>query len=100
MSEEKREQVAKQCEAVAHMATALAKVNADYARLLRAGHMDALIDIVGQRTAGLMEVLGDILNDMDAVDGDEDDWVGPVLAEAQRLWPSAATPPAGPEGAR
>lgn len=84
---EKREQVAKQCEAVAHMATALAKLNADYAELFRHGAMDSLTEIVGRRTAYLMETLGDILNGMDAVDPEQDAWLDPVFAEAQRLWP-------------
>ena len=87
MSDEKREQVAKQCEAVAHMATALARVNADYSKMFRDGHMDTLIEQVGKRTAHLMEVLGDVFNGMDAVDGDEDAWMDPVFKEAQRLWP-------------
>lgn len=67
---EKREQVAEQCRAVVHM-----------------GKMDQLLDIVGQRTAHVMNVLGDILNDMDAVDDDADGWMEPIFAEAQRLWP-------------
>ena len=86
--DEKREQIAKQCDAVTHMATELARVNADYAVILRAGQMDHLIELVGCRTASLMETLGDILNDMDALDGDEDAWMEPVFAEAQRLWPT------------
>lgn len=85
----KREQVAKQCQAVAHMAKTLASVNTDYAALLRAG-APLPLEIVGARTAYLMEVLGDILNDMDAVDEEEDGWIDPVIAEAQRLWPSDA----------
>lgn len=86
---EKREQVAKQCEAVAHMATALAKVNTDYASMFRGGCMDNLTEIVGRRTAHLMEVLGNILNNMDAVDAKEYEWMNPVFKEAQRLWPTS-----------
>ena len=84
---ELREQVAKQCEAVAHMATALASVNSEYAKMLRAG-APLPMKIVGRRTAHLMEVLGDIMNGMDIVD-EEDDWIEPVIAEAQRLCPDA-----------
>lgn len=87
--DEIREQVAKQCDAVAHMATVLATVKGDYAKLLRGG-VPLPIEVVGAHTAHLMEVLGDILNAMDAVDEDED-WIDPVIAEAQRLWPSEAT---------
>lgn len=85
--DEKREQVAKQCEAVAHMATALARVRTDYAKLLRAGQMDNLIEMIGPATARQMETLGNILNGMDAVDPKEDAWLGPVFAGAQRFWP-------------
>ena len=85
--EERRIQVAKQCEAVAHLATTLAGVHKDYAMLFREGHATTLIDMVGERTAYLMETLGNILNGMDAVDEQEDAWLGPVFAEAHRLWP-------------
>lgn len=85
--DKKRAQVAKQCEAVAYMATALASVNTDFAKMFRAGHMDDLIEQVGPRTAHLMEVLGDILNGMDAVDK-KDKWLDPVFEQAHRFWPT------------
>ena len=86
---EKRMQVAKQCRAVAHMATAMAAVHSDYARMFDGGvpAMDDIADIVGKRTAFFMEQLGDMINAMDAV-VDEDDWVTPVFEEAQRRWPN------------
>lgn len=88
---EKREQVAKQCDAVVHLAKALGQVYSDYAVIFRtpvaAGHDNRLVEPVGKRTAHLMEVLGDILNGMDAVDEKEDAWLDPIYAEAHRLWP-------------
>jgi hypothetical protein len=84
--EEKREQVAKQCEAVSHTASALAQICRDYAVMFRDGGMDNLIEQVGKRTALQMETLGDMLNGTDAAD-ESDDWMEPVFREAQRLWP-------------
>lgn len=86
VSEGKREQVVKQCRVVAHLAKALADVHADYVTLLESG-APLPLDVVGARTARIMETLGDVLNGMDAAD-DDDDWTAPVFAEAQRLWPS------------
>lgn len=84
---ERREQVAKQCDAVAHLCRALIELHEDRAKMLRAGAVDGLIEITGGRTAYLMETLGDVLNGMDAVDEKEDAWLEPIFAEAQRLWP-------------
>lgn len=90
--DDRRKQVAEQCKAVAHMAAALAevyRVKADnFANEANKGP-DQLVDLVGNWSAGHMETLGNILNGMDAVDGDEDDWMEPVFREAQRLWPQS-----------
>lgn len=85
---EKREQVAKQLDVVAHLATVLAGVSKDYARIFREGpnNITELIDQVGDRTAFQMEALGDMLNNMDAV-SDDDKWTAPVFQIAHRLWP-------------
>jgi hypothetical protein len=89
MPNDKREQVALQCAAVAHLAQALAGVRSDYVALVRSGALDQLLDQLGAETAQQMEMLGDILNGMDAV-ADDDEWLTPVFAEAQRLWPVTA----------
>ena len=85
-SEAKRKQVAEQCKAVAHMATALAQVHTDYANSVVPISGDEHVEQVGKRTAAFMETLGDMLNGMDAVDS-SDDWMKPVFAGAHRLWP-------------
>lgn len=87
MASEKRDQVAAQCRAVAHMATALAHVHSYKAELFAGGYADSLIELVGNSTASFMETLGDMLNGMDAVDSSEDDWMIPIFEEAHRLWP-------------
>lgn len=88
MNSDLREQVARQCEAIVHMATVIAKVRQDYVELLRSGAMsDGMLDTVGRHTAHQMEVLGDLLNGMDAVEK-EDEQFFPVFEEAQRRWPS------------
>lgn len=85
---DKREQVALQFKAVAHMAQALADVYKDKASMmsstypLEGGHLE----LVGRWSANHMEALGDILNGMDACD-EADDWMAPVFEEAHRLWP-------------
>lgn len=80
-------QVSEQCKAVACMAASIARVYQDYAVMFQAGYGPALLEPVGKRTAELMELLGDILNGMDAVI-DEDEWMDPVFQRAQALWPS------------
>lgn len=87
---EKCSQVADQCKAVAHLAAALVQLHVDYENMMRGGHIDTLIDLVGDRTASFMETLGDMLNGMDAVSPD-DEWMAPIFDEAHRLWPQ---PPA------
>lgn len=84
---DKREQVAKQCEVVCHLANALRHIHRDHANMLRSEAADILIEQIGNRTAYIMETLGNILNGMDAVDPKEDAWVDPIFREAQRLWP-------------
>lgn len=89
---EKRQQVIDQCSAVNHMATCIALVYGDHARMLyRSGCAptenadEILIDLIGKRTASLMETLGDILNGMDAVTKD-DEWLTPIFERAQKMW--------------
>jgi hypothetical protein len=85
-TEKTRAQIIEQCRAVCHMATALSHVYSDYQTILLSPNSDSIMDMVGNRTASIMETLGDILNGMDAVT-EEDDWLKPVFEEAQRRWP-------------
>ena len=82
------EQIAKQCDAVAHLARCIAEVHAEKAEMFRENTHGAehIADLVGRDTAFLMETLGNILNDMDAVTED-DAWIKEVFLEAQRLFP-------------
>jgi TRAP-type uncharacterized transport system substrate-binding protein len=86
-------QISDQCRVVAHMARALAEIHDDYATIFVSGDKgpEDIADLVGKRTASLMETLGDILNGMDAVT-EEDEWTHPIFREANRLW--LATPTA------
>lgn len=90
---QKRTQVAAQYRAVAHMAKALMDVHTQIAPLIAEGigGVDSILDIQGARSAHIMEVLGDVLNGMDAVDPEEDAWISPVFDEAHRLFPAGAT---------
>jgi len=82
-------QVGRQCRAVSHMAQTIANIHTDYAKMYEGGEkgMAPIAEIVGERTSQLLEELGDILNGMDAVT-DDDEWVNPIIAEAQKRWPA------------
>jgi hypothetical protein len=86
--DEKFHQVERQCAAVAQLATNIARIHDDYAKMFKA-NLDAIrpiTDEVGKRTAAFMELLGDMLNGMDAVDAD-DKWMDPIFDKAHELWP-------------
>lgn len=87
-----RLQVANQCRAVAELAAALAEVHRQVASAYEHGNGDTTLDMVGRRTAGFMETLGDWLNNMDAAEVSPD-WLVDVFAEAQRLYPQQPEPP-------
>lgn len=89
--DEKTSAVIAQCKCVAHLADTIAKVHEDKALIFAMGEKSSSIaDFVGQSTARLMEVLGNIANDMDIVT-DEDSRFDPVFEEAARLWPAATS---------
>ena len=90
---EKRNQVADQYKVVAHLATALAGVHSDMEKVIRDGHMgNAMLDLQGNRSAALMEMLGNFLNGMDAVDEGEDAWVNPIFRAAHKMFPQETKP--------
>lgn len=92
-TKEQSEQVLAQCRVVAHLATVLAGIHSDYVKLQEAGAPMAT-DVVGERTAAFMELLGEMVNSMDA-STDEDEWTASVFEEARRLWPEASKDPLG-----
>lgn len=79
--EAKRAQVADQCKVVVHLANALAEVHRDSESGVRAGGLDTILDVIGRRTASIMEDIGDILNGMDAA-SEEDEWTYPIFEKA------------------
>lgn len=91
---ELREQVAAQYRAVIHLCKALSSVHEQTVQLVEEFYDEPFLRMVGERTAYIMEDLGNILNNMDAVDADEDDWMLPVFEEAHRLFPLAVRDPA------
>jgi hypothetical protein len=88
--ERKRQQVADQCRVVAHLCAALAQVCREQEAVYRGGHADQILDIVGERTARQMELLGNELNNMDAVDDAEDAWMDPIFDRAHEMFPVEA----------
>lgn len=93
-NDEKDAQVGDQCEAVAILATGIATVHTELARMFRDGEgmSPAYCAIVGKRTARLMEELGDILNEMDAADDKEIEKLTPIFDVAHELWPASKAP--------
>lgn len=86
--EEVFEQVSEQCRAVAHMAECVAKVHRDLQTLFEGKHggADTLRLVTGKSTHIRMEILGDMLNGMDAV-LPEDEWIGPIFETARLRFP-------------
>lgn len=86
--DEKRKQVIDQCRVVHHMATVLATMYhpSQLPSYYSSDAGSTLLDIVGLRTASMMEVLGNILNGMDAVEKD-DEWVDPIFERAHKIFP-------------
>ena len=84
-------QVALQCDAVAHMADALVKLYRAKADLVRLVPHLAPVSMMGQESASLMEALGDVLNNMDAVDEGEDAWMTPVFQTAHQMFPATSS---------
>lgn len=85
-----------QCRTVVHLARALAEVHSARALILAAGQ--GPVEIIGESSAAIMDWLGDVLNNMDAVD-DADEWLDPIFDAAHARWqglaPSALRSPAG-----
>lgn len=87
---ERQEQMIAQCRVVAHLAKALADVYSDKAKIYAMKEQEAgFVDLLGRWSAAHMEALGEILNGMDAVDDEEDDWTAPIFHKAHEFWPTA-----------
>lgn len=88
---QKNKQASDQCRVVVHLAKALIEVFSEHARMLGERSVDDITptttEIIGRRSAAIMETLGDILNGMDAV-SEDDGWVDPIFEKAQELWPN------------
>lgn len=78
-------QVQQQYRAVAHLAGSLMRVHLETLNIM--DHLPrAVIELEGKRSAHIMETLGNVLNDMEAIDDTEDAWTHPVFATAQKLF--------------
>lgn len=87
---EVRAQIAAQYRAVAYLARAIADVHDQLTPAIKRGSCDGIASIQGPRSAAIMEILGDILNGMDAVD-EEDAVLDHVFEKAHELYPNART---------
>jgi len=70
------------------MAKALAEIHEQVALTIHLHPDDVMLDFRGTRSRYLMEMLGDALNNMDAV-ADEDAWMNPVFEQARKMFPLA-----------
>ena len=88
MLSEKRQQVIKQLEAVAHLAKALAGVSTDLAKMYAdpTCKVDELVDQTGNRSARHMELLGEIMNGTDALWEDAAFTNGGPLVKIELVW--------------
>jgi hypothetical protein len=86
VADDLREQVARQYEAVAHFAKALSDVHADIAPMIRSGEFPELLIHQGCGSLRLIEILAEILNSIDAV-SEEDEQFHSVILDAYRLFP-------------
>lgn len=85
----KTDQVAKQCRAVVSLATAISELHSDLEKVVVSGSASLILDQIGNRTAALMETLGNVLNETDAV-SEDDDALDDVFAAAQKMFPATA----------
>ena len=83
----KQEQVKRQCEAVHALASMVAELYESWAVMASSGQIDNLLNTVGERSARLMETLGDILNAADAVT-DDDPNLDDVFKVAHEMFPA------------
>jgi hypothetical protein len=77
------------------LAGVLVKVYTAQAEILTAGR--GLVEYMGRSSAAALEVLGDLVNELDAGDED-DDWVDPIIEAAQARWPVVESAPVAPAG--
>lgn len=77
-----------QCIAVADMAMQIARVHREFAAMIVAAPQAMPLSVTGPGSASIMELLGDIMNGMDAVTS-EDEWTHPIFKAAHARWPSS-----------
>ena len=83
----KAEQIRRQYDAVARLARTVAELHEESLFSVTDDANDALLDIKGRRSAYIMEMLGDIINGMDAA-VEEDRDLDPVFEMAHAMFPS------------
>lgn len=80
-------QVVNQYRAVAYLARSLAGLCDDMVKMHKTGQFQDLVEMHGQRSAYQMEVLGDLLNEIDAIEEVGTAFLNPIFEEAHKLWP-------------
>jgi hypothetical protein len=83
--DELREQTDQQYKAVAHMARSLAEVH-EQTRFVMPHQPRGVLELQCRRSAEIMEILGDALNAMDAVDEEQDGWITPIFERAHQIF--------------
>lgn len=82
----KRDQVADQYIVVAALCKAIGSVHFEMKELIRDGTLPSgVIDVMGTRSAALMELLGNIANEM-AIVQSTDAWMNPIFERAHAMF--------------
>ncbi len=79
-------QVGEQFKVVAALCEQIAHVHTELQQMLEAGVGPDLLESWGQRSATLIEYLGDVVNGMDIVEP-EDAWMDPIFNAAHAMFP-------------
>jgi len=83
---ERKQQMLNQYRVVVHLARTLALVHEQCRDAYQDETLsDGMIEMLGYRSAEIMEYLGDILNDMNANDTEDDAWVDPIFETAHEM---------------
>jgi hypothetical protein len=84
----KKQQVIDQYKVIAAQAKALLELaDAEISYLKSDTFMtDSLLEMIGQRSAGWMEDLGNMINHVDAAT-EEDEWMDPIFDKAHEMFP-------------
>lgn len=81
-----RVQVCDQARAISHLAAQISKLYGELVSVYSCINSREFLEMVGTDSAKRMELLGEMLNNMDAVDSEEDTWTDPIFERAHEIF--------------